>query len=488
MELRFTPLFRGCQLLVPLSIALLSASASANPYDEEVFYPIPQNLVVDDQPLPTANLLANPDYVAADTDDEMTLNAYLFHPDNYDPNEQYPVVILLHGSSSLWSNRNMNNGISLQYIEWSDALTERGYLVIMPDSYHPRGISGGFSDREPHDDPTKDDALCSPNYERPKDVVATLAYLDGRSDVDPDAIGIVSFSQGAQTALNSILDPSVDLGDYVESCYLADESDDYDRPAPDPVRIPNHLPFPRIVVAYYPGCGFFDYHGSPNSAGPNRYMPDTRTKVLMGHGTDDFLMNSNFPVTLVAAARAHAVQEGAPDPFVHHYLFSGAEHSFDKYSVKIEDEDDWWTDAESDDEYAKRIMRKESLRQFAYRLKGEPYLIVPKFVPPGGSYVAPPMSNGGPSDLSIQSYRGKSKLTWTSRDGVGYRLVWQPKRGPLERLTPELIDEGEGLSIIVSPKYLRSGELWLETLPGPSAWDDWRNLGRLDFRGIEDLR
>ena len=411
-------IFRISLIFIPL-FAFFAGSALAIQPDEDVFYPIPQNLTPNDQPEPTDDLVNHDGYAEADSDDVMTINAYLYKPNGVDDDEELPTVILLHGSSSLWSNRDMANGISFQYREWAEELTDRGYLVIMPDSYHLRGISDGFSNRKPSTDPDQDDALCSPNYERPKDVVATLQYLATRDDVDVDNIGVLAFSQGAQTALNSVLDPGIDLSPYEESCVGQNNP----RPAPDPVRIPNNLPFPKVVAVYYPGCGFFDYHGSPHDTGPNRFMPDTRTKVLMFHGTEDSLMDDDFPVKCVAASRAHAFANNFDDPFIYHYVFEGADHSFDNYSVQIEPEANWWTDEESDDEAAKRIARKETLRQFGHRLKGEPYLIVPKFPDIGNGEVnSPTLLKRKIRNVKKQMKKARRKGQFARTRGLGKKF------------------------------------------------------------------
>lgn len=247
----------------------------------------------------------------------------------------------------------------------------------MPDSYKPRGIPGNYSGRRPHHDPMIDDALCSPNYERPKDVVAALAYLDTRPDVARERIGVLAFSHGAQTGLNAFMDPSVMKSPYTVD-YINAQNQTVPLGVPDPVQVPSDVPFPKVFACYYPGCGHFGYHGQASSIAANRYMPDRRAPVLMFHGTLDSLLGVNdpnampltgnlFPIKFVESSLLQANAQMIPNPFVAHHIFDGADHSFDNHT--IEPPQNWNTMAEDADEKAKRLARDETLKWFAYRLK-----------------------------------------------------------------------------------------------------------------------
>ncbi|MAS96737.1 MAG: hypothetical protein CMO55_26395 [Verrucomicrobiales bacterium] len=471
--------------LAALCLGVFSTSLFSAPHPptpEEVFFPVPANLVSNDHPDPTPELLARPGYAQADSDDVLTLVGFVYKPEEADDNDVLPAVILLHGSSGLWSSSDMDNGVSFQYREWAEELTDLGYLVLMADSYHPRGISGGFGGRRPHFDPSLDDSSCSPNYERPKDVVAALQYLASRGDVDTNHIGILSFSQGAQTALNAVLDPTIDLSPYEET-YI-DQGGSTTHQVDSPIRIPNGTPFPKVVAAYYPGCGFFNYHGSPNNTAEGRYMPDTRTKVIMFHGTEDSLMGVDdpdatpltgdlFPSKLVTASRAHANANGFADPFIHHYLFDHADHSFDNYSVKIEPEVNWGTDEESPDEAAKRIARRETLKQFAWFLKGIPIPVTPAF--PSLPNVKAPNSGTG------KAAGTKIAIEWNGETDLGYKVSWSPDGQSWDALSPVLFDKGRGIKFHIDPAFTQRGELALEVIPGPAPWTDARNLNSIRF-------
>lgn len=423
--------------LLGLSVAFLAKTTSAQPVPEIVFFDLPENLEPNPIPTPSAQLLAVQGY--PNNPNQLTLVAEFYTPDaQVHGDGPYPTILVLHGSGGMWSNDLIPNGAANQFDDWAEVLTNLGYAMLLVDSYNPRGIAGNYSGRRPHHDPTKDDALCSPNYERPKDVIAALAYLDGRTDVDRNQIGILGFSHGSQTGLNAILDPSVDLGAYTVD-YTNNLNQTVDLAVDSPVRIPEGLPFPKVCAFYYPGCGHFGYHGQASSIAAGRYMPDRRTQVLMFHGTEDGLLGvsdvnadpltgSLFPIKFVESSALQAAAEGVDNPFVQHTIFDLAEHSFDNET--IEPQQNWNTMAESVDEKAKRLARDEVLKWFEFKLK--------------------------PADLRIepdQMNPGDHVVVWTGRKDLDYLLVsnedlgnvWNPVGGNV------IGDGGEIESPIVPP-------------------------------------
>ncbi|MCB1133742.1 MAG: dienelactone hydrolase family protein, partial [Verrucomicrobiae bacterium] len=305
--------------------------------EETVFFDLPEELEPSPIPAPTPAVAALAGY--PNDPDQLTLAARLFLPDPAVHGDgPYPAVVVLHGSGGLWSSDIIANGLISQFEQWGEILAGLGYAALFPDSYNPRGIPGNFESKRPHHDPAIDDDLCSPNYERPKDVVAALAYLDGRADIDCENVALIGFSHGAQTGINAIDDISVDLGQYTVS-YIG-ENGTTTKDVPSPVRIPENLPFPKLCAFFYGGGSHFGYHGSASSTAAGRYMFDRRTKVLMFHGTADSLMGVNdpdavpmtgnlYPIKQALASRAQAQSLGLPDPLQHHYLMHEVGHSFD---------------------------------------------------------------------------------------------------------------------------------------------------------------
>ena len=178
--------------LVILSVLVVSAMgfAVAQPVVTTVFYDMPPALMPQVVPAPSAQLLAVPGY--PNDPARMTFIARLYLPDPAVHGAgPYPVVLFLHGSGGLWpsgntipANLTTNNSPAQQFRDWGNLLVSLGYACLFPDSFHPRGITGSFEGRRPHYDPAEDDAACSPNYERPKDVVAAMTYLASRPEVD----------------------------------------------------------------------------------------------------------------------------------------------------------------------------------------------------------------------------------------------------------------------------------------------------------------
>lgn len=365
----------------------------------------------------------------------MTFIARLYLPDPavHGPGP-YPVVLFLHGSGGLWSFNNIPPNISItnspssQFRDWGNLLVGMGYACLFPDSLHPRGITGSYAGKLPHYNPAMDDAACSPNYERPKDVVAALEYLVTRPDLDTSRLALMGFSHGAQTGMNALLDASVDLVNYeVDHVALVDDGnngfveDTIKLAVPSPVRIPGHLPIPQLCVFYYGGGSHFAYHGLASSIVAGRYMLDRRTTAILFHGTADSLMGISdidadpivgrvFPIKQVLSSAEQAAILGLPNPIAHHYIFNRTDihqpanarvgHSFDLGSVGLAAPQDWDSAAESPDQKARRLARDEVLRWLAFKLQAAPVLAI-----------AP--DPNAPPDL---------ELAWPSRTELSYRL------------------------------------------------------------------
>lgn len=386
-------------------------------------------------PTPTTDLLAVPGY--PDDPERMTLVAPVYVPDpgvwGAGP---YPAVIVLHGSGGLWSNDIIANGVLSSLDDLGETLAGRGYLALLPDSYNPRGIPGNFSGRRPHWDPAIDDHRCSPNYERPKDVVATLEYLVTRNDFDGSHIALMGYSQGAQSAMNAVVDESVDLGTYTVSTRVLEEVPDSEpveytevsdtQVVPGPVRIPDDLPFPRLSVFYYGGGSHYGYHGSANDTGAGRFMFDRRTKVLMFHGTGDFLLDVDdpeadglltgnlYPMKQAFASSAQADAIGVDDPLQFHLLLHLAEHSFDLESLA--DPEDWNTPGESVDQKAKRICRAEVLKWLDACLKP---VDTDADIAPGANPSEVTLSSATHTSLRYQWETSENLTGWTD-SGAGF--------------------------------------------------------------------
>ncbi len=436
MRLRPRPLSSAIAVFVSLAAFLVAGGAArAQPVIQTVFYDVPTNLLPPVMPSPTAQLLAVPGY--PNDPARLTLIARLYLPDPavHGPGP-YPVVLFLHGSGGFWSNDTIpdvitpTNAPASQFRDWGNLLVTLGYAALFPDSYNARGIPGNFEGRVPHYDPAQDDDLCSPNYERPKDVVASLEYLATRADIDLQRLALIAFSQGAQTGMNALLDASVDLGTYqVDYTDLVPDplnpgeflEQKIKKTVPSPVRIPAHLPIPKFCAFYYGGGGHNGYHGQASTTVAGRYMLDRRTTAILFHGTGDSLMGitnlntspiagSVFPIKQVLASAAQAATLGLPNPIVRHYLLDRTAvqtagqrvgHSFDLGTVTLAAPGDWDTAAESPNQKARRLARDEVLRWLDFKLQPTPVLALA-------------LAAGNPAT--------HVEATWPTRPRLAYRL------------------------------------------------------------------
>ncbi|GHC08387.1 dienelactone hydrolase family protein [Cerasicoccus arenae] len=376
-----------------LGLLLVVQPVTAAFTTEIVYFDLPDALEPAPIPAPTAQLVALPGYPVDPA--RLTLAGQIYVPDiNVFGEGPFPTVVILHGSGGLWSNDLIANGPISQFEQWGEILADLGYIALFPDSYNPRGIAANFNGRRPHYDPLIDDDLCSPNYERPKDVIAALTYLAGRTDVDSDNIALMGFSQGAQTGMNAVLDLSVDLGNYEVSYtdLVNNVQVSTKKSVPSPVRIPDNLPFPKFGAFFYGGGSHYGYHGQASSVAAGRYMLDRRMKVLLFHGTEDSLLGvanpnvapmtgSLYPMKQALSSSLQAAALGVPDPLQHHFILDLVEHSFDL--VTLADQIDWNTINESPDQKAKRLCREEVLKWLEYCLKPAPITALAPDVAPG---------------------------------------------------------------------------------------------------------
>jgi dienelactone hydrolase len=105
---------------------------------------------------------------------------------------RHPAVVLLHGCGGMFNRR--TGLISALKRDWVAALN-RGYSVLMVDSFRPRGV----------------DLTCSPaTYNRaivearPKDAYGALYYLQKQPFVRGDRVALMGWSAGGGTVLRTV--------------------------------------------------------------------------------------------------------------------------------------------------------------------------------------------------------------------------------------------------------------------------------------------
>jgi dienelactone hydrolase len=203
--------------------------------------------------------------------------------------ERMPAVVMMHGRSGPYSTNVKNSGpynastLSKRHKMWGENWSALGYVAVLVDSFGPRGYPGGFGRHTYNERP---DAVNEVTV-RPLDAYGALAYLRGRSDVDPDRAGLQGWSNGGSTALAAM---AVDA-----------------QRGADPIGF-------RAALVFYAACGLrrhFDAQG---------YRP--YATVLAFHGTADEETSPRVCQKLVDRSRALGGD-------ITLKLYPGASHGFD---------------------------------------------------------------------------------------------------------------------------------------------------------------
>jgi len=217
-----------------------------------------------------------------------TIEAALFKPPGAGP---FAAVVLLHGCGGLYHWKGRERGqLTSRHAEWAERLVKAGYVVLLPDSFTPRGV---------HESCTVKDRPVDSSRERPRDAYAALLWLQGQPYVKGSRVALMGWSNGGGTVLHTIA-------------------------ADQPVR-PASLPKGdfRAAVAFYPGCS------SPQSGKAHRPPASTRSgawrtaiPLMIMQGEADDWTPAPPCHDLVAAAKAR----GEP---IEYHGYPGAYHDFD---------------------------------------------------------------------------------------------------------------------------------------------------------------
>lgn len=167
---------------------------------------------------------------------EQAVIANVSMPDGDPPPEGWPGVIMLHGSGGLYladaKEYPCSETLQDQFRIWSQMLNERGYAVVMPDSFYSRG----FCDwNETSTVPRKFDdheRLVARTF----DAAAAASWLCDDPRVDCSRLAVLGFSNGASVAMMLL-------------------SDQFEDTADSRLRSLDEVPTFVGGIAYYPGCG-----------------------------------------------------------------------------------------------------------------------------------------------------------------------------------------------------------------------------------------
>ena len=204
-----------------------------------------------------------------------------------------PVVVALHGCGGLVDMKvaakragtieeviDPAAGLQSRYREYAHWLTERGYAVLMPDSFSPRGKAQGICTESL-------DARSIDDKTRRADAMAALRWVAKQPGIDTRRIVLLGWSNGAQAVLAAI-----------------------DASRPWPTDTPNV----DRAVAFYPGC---------KRAVQQHDFRLRSPLLLMIGGADDWT-----PATRCAMLQ-NAVQSRQPKARFRLEIYPGAYHGFD---------------------------------------------------------------------------------------------------------------------------------------------------------------
>lgn len=176
-------------------------------------------------------------------DGKTRLVGYLFEPTTR-RSGPVPAIVLLHGRagaySSLAHGKYTAATLSKRHKEWGEHWASRGYVALLVDSFGPRGYPQGFPKGSYDDRPQE----VSEQTVRPLDAYGALRYLRGRSNVQPDRIGVQGWSNGAMTVLVTISTRSPGI------------------------KNPSRETGFRAALAEYPGCGMDAIKGEYHNYAP----------------------------------------------------------------------------------------------------------------------------------------------------------------------------------------------------------------------------
>ncbi len=220
------------------------------------------------------------------------LPATLLTPDGAGP---FPAVVSMHDCSGLGPR---SSGAPRR---WGEELLAQGYVVLIPDSFSPRGLPNGVCTEAP------ERGRAANHYLRASDAYGALGFLRTLPHVDGRRIGIMGGSHGGSSTLASMFDP----GD-----------------ARNPQALAKRDGF-AAAVSLYPSCGQRFGAWSVTRENGNRgpvtgydgaYRPLAPLLILIGEADD---WTPAEPCRrMVEAARA----QGLP---VEIKVYPGAHHSFD---------------------------------------------------------------------------------------------------------------------------------------------------------------
>ena len=217
---------------------------------------------------------------------DVTLDGYVWRPAGDGP---FAAIVAMHGCGGVFIDPGeiTPDRIAGKFRYWGKQLADEGFLMVMVDSFVPRGYGDDVDDGEVCDIPWQDrPAEIDGVTARPLDAYAALDYVRSRTDIDPSRIGLLGWSNGGSATLSGVsnvdgvsplLEPGLDV--------FSDPSNQ---------ELMRHEGF-FAAAAIYPGCGLHNHY--PNGTYVNY------SDVLVFIGEDDTSVDPLNCVELVAEAQ-----------------------------------------------------------------------------------------------------------------------------------------------------------------------------------------
>jgi dienelactone hydrolase len=203
-----------------------------------------------------------------------TVSGYLYRPKGPGP---FPAVVGMHGCDGLVDKQGT---IKALYGTWGEILSKEGYIVLLADSFSPRGY-GDLCGVRP--------LPVLPNREPPRDAFGAMEYLRSRSDVRAESIAVLGQSYGGLAMLFTVADDAL------------------------PNSVPPNKDF-QAAIAFYPNC-------TPLVAAKPNWKPRQPMLFLMGEA-DNFTPPAPCKEML-------AREKAAGGPAIDVHFYPDTYHAFD---------------------------------------------------------------------------------------------------------------------------------------------------------------
>lgn len=260
--------------------------------------------------------------VAILTSNDEVMNAYLWLPADYDPNNHYSAVVMAHGcggahyrdSAHQWTAQY----VSGKYKVWGNLLNQQNMIALLVDSFTHRDnngdVGGGVCGGDPLNRPSKIDPVSV----RPADIAEGIAWLKTRDDINPDKIGVLGFSNGGTASL--VLANHAMMAANQEQLII-EGKEWFD--------LPHEAQYQALtVVSLYPGCGLNGYSEATQNLFTDSFETNSETYLFAASNDNSLPDNS---LEKCHGLTAMDVAKGWQTTNLQMQVIENTSHQFDYY-------------------------------------------------------------------------------------------------------------------------------------------------------------